>query len=134
MADITVGTVQPLQGALLRVETAGETLAVGDWVYQKSSDSKLWKADNDSSAETARVIGIIVYDGGAADDPVCLQYGGPVDLGTTLVQGPYVLSSTAAKMCPVADLGTGDIQSQTGYATTTAQFLVQPFNTGVAKT
>lgn len=133
MADLSIGTVQPLEGAQLMVGTSGEILVDGDYVYQKTSDSKYYKADNDDSAETASVSGMVVFGGAAADSPVCIQFGGAVDLGVTLTPGPYMLSSNVGKICPPADLGTGDYQSQTGYAVSAAQFNIYPIPTGIAK-
>jgi hypothetical protein len=134
VADITTGTIVPLKGAQLAVDIAGEVLVDGDWIHRKTADQKLWKSDNDTSEEVARVIGMIVYGGGSADDPVCYIQGGPVDLGTTLTPGPYVLSGNLGATCPPADLGSGDFQSQTGYAVSAGQFNVYPIPTGVAKT
>lgn len=134
MADITVGTVQPLEGAQLVVKIAGETLIDGDEVHLKASDQRMWKADNDTSLETSKVKGMVVYGGATAGNPVCLQVGGHCDLGVTLAEGPYMLSSNAGKKCPFSDLGVGDFQSQTGFAESPSLYRVLPIAYGVALT
>ncbi len=76
---------------------AGETLAVGDWVYLKAADSKLWKTDADADESTYSVVGVIV-SGGAADATVYFVRPGGIITGLSgLTAGSYYfLSGTAA--------------------------------------
>lgn len=114
MADIAVTASQllPTADTVLEDGTAGEAIAQGDWLYKKAADSRLYKADNDAaSAEAAEVVGQAMVACAAAAQPMRYGRGGTITQGAaaTIVQGTiYVLSSTAGKAMPAADLGAGD--------------------------
>ena len=114
MADILVTASQllPTTDTVLEDGIAGEAIAQGDWIYKKAADGRLWKADNDAaSAEAAEVVGQAMVACAAAAQPMRYARGGTVTQGAaaTIVQGTiYVLSSTAGKAMPSADLGAGD--------------------------
>lgn len=75
---------------------AGETLAVGEAVYIKAADSRLWKADTDADESTFSFVGIIVTGGNAGDT---VYYARPGDVATGLslltVGSSYYLTATA---------------------------------------
>lgn len=114
MADLAVTASQLLPGADAGIESgvSGEAIAQGDWLYLKASDSRLWKADNDAAAaEAAECVGQALTAAAAAGQPVRYAARGTVvqGAGAAPVRGTvYVLSSTAGKACPAADLGSGD--------------------------
>lgn len=76
--------------------TAGETLAVGDAVYIKNADTRLWKADTDGDESTFSFVGIITT-GGTAGNTV--YYAKPGDVATGLtgltVGASYYLTGAA---------------------------------------
>lgn len=113
MADLAVTASQllPASDAVLDGGTSGEAIAQGDWLYLKASDSRLYKADNDAAAaEAADVVGQALTAAAAAGQPVRYAKGGTVvqGAGAAPVRGTvYVLSATAGKACPAADLASG---------------------------
>lgn len=114
MADLAVTASQIALGADAGQEhgLSGEAIAQGDWLYSKAADSRLYKADNDAAAaEAAACVGQAVSAAAAAGQPVTYVARGTVVQGAAAapVRGTvYVLSSTAGKACPAADLGSGD--------------------------
>jgi hypothetical protein len=134
MANISFGTVTPLVGAIPEIVTAGETLADADFVRINPTDNKAYKAQCDGTSAEANVKGMVVYGGGILDDPICIIVDGPIETGSTITQGPAVLSATAGAGCPPADLVTGNYQSQVGYSVAANTFYVRPQSTGVVKT
>ncbi len=75
LADQTLlasATITPQQ--ILITGTAGETLVAGNFIYKKSSDSKIYKASNDTTAnaDSWNVLGVITT-GGAANAAIVYQ-------------------------------------------------------------
>lgn len=73
--DTTLTTGVTITSAQIRVSgTAGETVVAGNFVYKKSSDSKIYKATNNvtGNADSWNVIGVIIT-GGNANDPIVYQ-------------------------------------------------------------
>jgi hypothetical protein len=93
------------------VATAGETLAVDNWVYRKSTDGKLYKADNDGT-DTYPVVGVIVS-------------GGVTDAEVKFVNNGYYKndgwSYTAGQFIYMGDTAGGD----TDTAPSTSQDMIQ---------
>lgn len=118
-----------------RVVQAGETIAQGQPVYLKTSDSKYWKADANASADTAKAVGIALTPASANGYLVIQEgSGGLINLGATLTVGEtYVVSATAGAIAPIGDLTTGDYPCILGVATTTALIQTVYAYTGVPK-
>ncbi len=133
MADITITPANVLKGASAGYEVgiAGETILAGQVLYLKTADSRLWKAQCDTTDEEAAAIGVALH-GATAGQPVSYQTNGAMNIGATTVKTThYVLSATAGGIAPQADLvGTNRIVF-VGYATDTAgAFFVRISRTG----
>lgn len=115
-------TQQPLSIA----GTGGETLVPGDWIYRKTSDSKVYKADN-STIEKATLLGVITQ-GGAANDPVRYVGIGQKWTTTGLTAGSeYWLSSTPGALtatAPVMD-SASVVPVKVGFASSTTELDIQ---------
>lgn len=113
MADLNVTAAQLLPGEDVprEVGVSGEAIAIGDWLYKKASDSRLYKADaNGAAAETSDVVGQALSAASAAAQPVVYGRQGTITqgAGAAPVRGTvYVLSPNAGKAMPTADLASG---------------------------
>jgi len=108
---------------------AGETITAGMPVYL-SADGKYYKAAN-SSATLAASKGIAVTPGDV-DDYIQIVEEGELDMGGTLVLGEgYLVSNTAGKIMPLADLSTGEFPHLLGWATTAGNLKLINQNTTV---
>ena len=101
----------------------GSTAVPGDMLYKDSSDG-LWKlADNDSATSAAKTPQAMALNGGVSGQPVKVAKSGPVSMGAILTAGAsYYLSSTAGKICPLADIGTGETATFIGIAHADEEF------------
>lgn len=111
-ADVTITSVTPSSSAagINRTHIAGEALSVGNLVYRKASDLKIYKADANSATAEVRVVYGIVVSAAASGAPCVVVTEDPaLTLGATLTKGTaYVLSATAGGLAPLADMTTGD--------------------------
>lgn len=127
MADLTITAASVIAGADAAREsgTAGATVAAGDVVYLASATKKWMLADADSAtAEARKAIGIAL-NGAALNQPVDVLTGGDVTLGAVLTAGTsYFLSDEPGKICPLADLATGDYVCLLGLAKSTSVLTV----------
>ncbi|MFA6006923.1 MAG: hypothetical protein WC764_04350 [Candidatus Paceibacterota bacterium] len=107
------------------VYTYGETLAVGDAVYLKAADGKIWKADADVQAQVDAFVGIVAAAGNA-DDTKRIFAPGKVATGlSSLTAGStYYLSNTAGGL----SLTAGTFSYIVGVAISTTALLVAPNN------
>ena len=115
MANVTIPTtITPHATAVVdKRYNAGETVAVGEAVYLKISDGKLWKTDANAAASS--VFFGIAMNGALADQPLAAQTGGLVNIGGGApAQTLLVLSPTAGKTMPAEDLASGDVPSVVG--------------------
>ena len=125
MADITVTATAVIGAGKTREGTAGATIAAGEWVYDDTATGTLKLADNDSATAAVRVPVGIALNGGAAGQPIEYLYDGLLTMNAALTAGvPAFLSSTPGKMCPFADLGSGDYPTLLGYGITATTFNV----------
>lgn len=101
-----------------QVAGGAAAMVAGDWVYDDGTNGV--KLADASAVATAKCIGILQNGGGIAQ-PLTVQTDGDVNPGGTLVIGvTYVLSATAGKMAPEADVGSGEVKVTLGIATTTS--------------
>jgi hypothetical protein len=136
MADLTLTTSQVLPSTDARFQSgeAGEALTAGMPAYKKPSDSKWYKGDADA-LETALAGGITVCDAGAGQR-VIVQDDGDLVLGAgaaPVVGETYVLSATAGKICPIADLTTGKYVTHLGVGKTGNKLQLHIHPSGIAK-
>ena len=119
MADlsITASAVLPGANAALAAGTAGASIAAGDVVYLASATKKWMLADADGvTAEARKAVGIAL-NSAALNQPIDIVTGGDVTLGSVLTAGQGIyLSDEPGKMCPLADLTTGDYVCLLGLA------------------
>ncbi len=119
MADlsITAANVTPRGGAPLLRGVAGAAIAAGEAVYLDPADGKYKLADCDSATVAARTPAGIAINGAAIGQPVTIQNGGELNVGTVLTPGAaYYLSPNPGKLCPVGDVLTGDFPVIMGIA------------------
>lgn len=135
MPDLVMvpATVLSAANAVVQGGIAGETIAAGNAVYKKSTDSKIYKAQCDGTPEEASVVGIAI-NGASLNQPVNYQSGGELTLGgtTTVKTTMYVLSGAFGGICPQADLIATNRIVYMGYAKDlVGGFVMLRANTGV---
>lgn len=115
---------------------AGETLTRGMALYQKASDSKIYKAKNNvgSPFPEAVFVGICLADV-AINQPVVALASGGIVLGCAVAPGLlYGVSANFGGICPITDLGAGKATTVIGYGLADATTLfVSPLVTGVSQ-
>lgn len=134
MADlsITAANVAVVSGTV-RHERAGATVEAGEVVYRAAATKKMGLADCDSATAEVREPYGIAVNGASDNQPIAILTDGDVIIGATLTPGvAYYLSATAGKICPVADLGSGDYPSLIGIAKSATVLSVKLNASGVA--
>ena len=118
MADlvITAANVRTLSSQPPRVVTYGENgITAGMALYEKSTDHKYYKAQNDNVDEV--MAKAIALSPGGTDEVGHVQVDGDVNPGATMVVGEvYCVSNTAGALAPIADIGTGERVRIVGWA------------------
>lgn len=135
MADlsITSSQVQEGDGAVTGDGIAGEAIDAGELVYEDTASTRLKLADADALA-TATVRGIALNDAAEGQPLTFLDFGECI-LGAAASVGvgtPYFLSTTAGKLAPITDLGSGDFVCFIGIGTAADRIQVRILNSGVA--
>lgn len=133
MADLSITEANVLAAStttrMIAVEY-GETVLKGELVYKKSADGLFWKADADTLASS--IVAGLALVGGAANAIGIIATHGPVSLGAVMTAGTeYYLSLTSGKICPRADITTGDYLTRIGAASTTSVLLLGIANTRI---
>lgn len=127
--SLTPANVLKTAAAQFSYGTFGETVAAGEWVYLHT-DGKLYLADA-TSATKAATVGMAL-NGGAANQPAQIGFAEDVTLSGMTVGTFYFLSATPGKMCPHADLTSGNFVTCLGGATTATNFRINRNVLGVA--
>ncbi|HCA35946.1 MAG TPA: hypothetical protein DEP13_04810 [Gammaproteobacteria bacterium] len=105
---------------------SGEPLSLGDAVYIKTSDGRVYKAYNNNSREKANVIGLAKEAVSNAGDQVTVVARGPITGLTGLTVGlDYFLDSNGA-ISTTAPSGGGVYSVHIGQAISSTQLDVQP--------
>lgn len=128
---ITASAVKRLSGPSSGGE-AGEALAAGDIICKKA-DGLLWKAQNDGTAEEAKIEGVCTNSAGANQPVNYAKSGAEIQVDTALFANAgilLILHGTAGKAGPVGDLGSASRVSVVGYTTGTNKFKLDVLNTG----
>ncbi len=137
MAELTITVASVVPSANERVDTsakAGETITAGMSVYQKSTDSRWWKAQADGTTEEA---GVAVQKGismhaSLAGQPLAVQTGGDIVIGATIAAGVfYFVGTTAGAIGLSSDLGSTNKVTMLGYGISTTVLRLLPTATGV---
>ena len=131
MADLTITETNISTDEITEVGEAGEQITAGMPVYLAAATGLLMKAINSSAAASA-VKGISV-NRAESGQPVNYIPAGNLNMGASLTTGLiYVVSSTAGKISPATDNGSGEFVSVLGVATSTSVLKVGLLNSGVA--
>ncbi len=111
---------------------AGVALAVGDWVYKDAS--RIYQKADCTSATKAAVAGIAMNNA-IAGGTVYVNETEDITTDAVLTKDVvYVISTTAARIMPYVDLGTGNLITIVGVAGSTTSLIVGTHATGIAKT
>lgn len=130
--SITVASVQVASTISLTRGVAGATIAAGDALYVDASDSNKLKLAVATSAAAAVFAGIATH-AALAGQPILYIPAGAITIGATLAVGTvYVVSATAGKICPVADLVAGNYLTIIGMPSSTTVLEVYPKASGTA--
>jgi len=107
--------------------TAGEALTAGDAVYINTTDSKIYKAENDDTREKATVMGFVNADAALdAEIPVVVR-GKVTTASTSLTVGfEYFLDATPGAIVATSPSTSGDFSAAVGQAVSTTDIDVQP--------
>ena len=136
MADLapTAGSVVAAEGISKTEQIAGASIVAGDWLYMDTANNNVMKlAQADGTALEATVYGMALNTA-SIGQPVLVARAGDVDFGCTItVAAVYILSATAGKICPVADLVSSSYLSIVGYGTATDNLVIAIQNSGVEK-
>lgn len=133
MADLgSITAVRPTTNTTTKEVTYGETIDAGEVVYFDSVDAEYKLADASASA-SAVVAGIAMTPGVDGGRGIIATGGNIILVGTTAaVGGVYVVSATAGKIAPEADISSGEYVSVIGVASSTTQLNMNILNSGVA--
>ena len=135
MADIsiTAANVVPSEGYSFLDGICGATIPAGDVAYTSATTGKWLLADNNDTALKAAVTGIALTSG-VDTQPQRLINSGTLAVGSILTVGTvYCLSSNAGKICPYADLDSGDYVTILGVATSATTLRVAIRASGIQK-
>lgn len=132
---ITTSTVVADATATKASGTAGAAIAAGDPVYKDATDDNKLKLSVATSAAAAAAVGIALH-AAAVGQPV--QYIASGDLTLTITVGStvgddVVVSATAGKMAPQADLVAGNFPTRLGWLITATKLRVSIDASGIAK-
>lgn len=134
MSNLSITSANVLAGAGSPAVTgvAGAAIAAGDALYIDTSDSNKLKLAIATSAAASVFAGIALH-AAASGQPITYMTSGSITIGATVHVGTiYVVSATAGKLCPVADLVTGNYVTIVGMPTSTTLLDVYPRSSGLA--
>lgn len=111
MADLTItaSAVKKSTDGQINTGFAGETIAAGETVYFDSSLNQYLKADGNVSGKMP-VVGI-AWNSASLEQPITVIFVDPeLTIGThgIAIGTPLFQSATPGKLCPLADLTTGN--------------------------
>lgn len=136
MADLTItaASVSLVSGNHDADQQAGEAFTAGASVYKNSADGKWYKAKASGTADQAGAtdLGIALATADAAGARVSVaKAGAVVALGTGAAGGIYVVSATAGKIAPAADLASTNKATIIGLGIGSNQIVVhRSYNAG----
>lgn len=135
MADLTVtaGSVLFSSGAApVKTYNAGASITAGQALYLDSATGTLKLAQSDGTAAEADAVGISLHAAGTGQPLAYAGTGSIINIGATTAKTHYMVSDTAGKVAPIADVATSGWRIvRLGYATATdGTFVVDIKNTG----
>lgn len=112
--------------AALAPATAGEPLALGDVVYVKASDGRVYKALANNTREKANALGLVKSAAGSAGDAVTVVVRGPIaDMSGLSAGADYYLNNSGG-ITQTAPSGGQVYSVHIGQAISATQLDVQP--------
>jgi outer membrane protein assembly factor BamB len=140
MADIAITTTQVVQSTdatAIEHGVSGEAITIGQSVYRKASDGKIYKA-KDATAAEATAKGIATSSAVATGQAVSYQKAKTLTLGAgaAITAGAiYVVSDTYGGICLESEIGAGDYVCILGVGNSSNGIVIPdsgPFYSGVA--
>lgn len=130
MADvsITASAVQATDSTIWEEGTLGEAGVAGETVYLDSATGKYMLADSSSAAKAA-ARGMLM-NGGANGQPCRVAKGGRLTVDGFSALVFYYISENSGKLCPYADLGSGEFVSQFCAAISATEIEINPISLG----
>lgn len=123
---LTTGGTSAQSVAALAPAIAGEALALGDVVYVKSSDGRVYKALSNNMREKANVLGLVKSAVSNAGDAVTVVVRGPIAGLSGLSAGVDYYLGTAGSITQTAPTGGQVYSVHIGQAISATQLDVQP--------
>jgi len=133
MADLSITATNVLViSGTPSTKKAGENITAGELVYPFNSTHM--KLAVNTNATVAAISGIALNN---ATTGQCVSYlgAGTIALGaaSVTVGETYCVSNTSGKICPIADIGSGENLTYFGYGATTANITISIEATGLSK-
>lgn len=123
---LTTGGTSAQSVAALAPAIAGEALAVGDVVYVKSSDGRVYKALSNNMREKANVLGLVKSAVSNPGDAVTVVVRGPISGLSGLSVGVDYYLGTTGGITPTAPTGGQVYSVHIGQAISATELDVQP--------
>ena len=131
MAELTITAANVATDSAPERETAGDTVTRMMPLYEDSADSNHYKPCDNSTAAKADVKGVALCDVDDGQYVLVARSGDTVTVGATVTpETTYVIASTAGKIEPIEDLGSGEFISVLGQAINTTQIKLNFTATG----
>jgi hypothetical protein len=131
---ITAAEVLPTSSTESTQGISGAVIAAGDIVWFDSS-STTWKLfDGNDTSNNTGTPRVALTSALVAGQPITVATGQDITIGATAAASTgivYVASTTAGKMCPAADLATGNRVTIIGVGKATAKLQLVLSNSGV---
>jgi hypothetical protein len=131
---ITAAEVLPTSSTESTQGISGAVISAGDVVWFDSS-STTWKLfDGNDTSNNTGTPRIALTSALVAGQPITVATGQDITIGATAAASTgivYVASTTAGKMCPAADLATGNRVTVIGVGKATAKLQLVLNNSGV---
>lgn len=134
MVDLTItaANVVATGSANKETGTAGATITAGQTVYKEAATGQFKLADSNSATVEARTPYGVALHASLAGQPLTVILSGDYNPGSAVVAGTaYMQSETPGGIQPYADLTAGELVTQLGFATTTANINVSIKSSGV---
>ena len=132
MAIISI-TAAALESGQPSTATAGEALTAGQFIYELSTDSKVYKADN-STTDKANVVGIMLNDCAADQVAIYAGVGQTVTTSSVGAAGKILCASSTAGDCEeLADVAVGEVITIIGVTASATSVVLEIAATSVVQ-
>lgn len=134
MADLTItaASVVPDSSARITHGIAGATIAAGQSVALDPTTNTYKLADSNSATAALKEPDGVALNSSAAGQPLAVAESGSVTVGAVLTAGKtYFQSDTPGGICPEADVGSGEVSTIIGTASSTSVLKVRISRSGV---